>query len=108
MFGNAHSTVKKVAAFALGAAVMIGSAACGTTDETQTAAKDSQNATSIVDSVKKDDKIAAMLPQKIAESGKLTVGMEMTYAPAEFVAEDGKTPEGYDVDLAKALAKTQV
>ena len=31
----------------------------------------------------------------------------MTYAPAEFVAEDGKTPEGYDVDLAKALAKTR-
>lgn len=106
MFGNAQSTMKKVAAFALGAAVILGSAACGTTDETQTAAKDSQNATSIVDSVKKDDKIAAMLPQKIAESGKLTVGMEMTYAPAEFVAEDGKTPEGYDVDLAKALAKT--
>ena len=86
MFGNAQSTMKKVAAFALGAAVILGSAACGTTDETQTAAKDSQNATSIVDSVKKDDKIAAMLPQKIAESGKLTVGMEMTYAPAEFVS----------------------
>ena len=44
MFGNAQSTMKKVAAFALGAAVILGSAACGTTDETQTAAKDSQNA----------------------------------------------------------------
>ena len=31
--------------------------------------------------------------------------MEMTYAPAEFVAEDGKTPEGYDVDLAKRLPR---
>ncbi len=28
-----------------------------------------------------------------------------SYAPAEFLAEDGKTPVGYDVDLSNALAK---
>lgn len=35
----------------------------------------------------------------------LTVGMDTSYAPAEFLAEDGKTPVGYDVDLSNALAK---
>ena len=55
--------------------------------------------------MKKDDTIAAMLPKSVADSGELTVGMELSYAPAEFVGDDGKTPEGYDVDLAKALGK---
>ena len=105
MFGQAQTLLKKIAACALGAAVLIAPAACGTTDESQSAQKDAKNATSIVDSVKKDDTIAAMLPKSVADSGKLTVGMEMSYAPAEFLAEDGKTPQGYDVDLAKALGK---
>ena len=30
--------------------------------------------------------------------------MDTSYAPAEFLAEDGKTPVGFDVDIAKALA----
>ncbi|KAB6873329.1 ABC transporter substrate-binding protein, partial [Bifidobacterium longum] len=34
------------------------------------------------------------------------VGMELSYAPAEFYAEDGKTPVGYDVDMSKAIAQT--
>ena len=39
-----------------------------------------------------------------AKDGKLTVGMDTSYAPAEFLAADGKTPVGFDVDIAKALA----
>ena len=31
--------------------------------------------------------------------------MDTSYAPAEFLAEDGKTPVGFDVDIAKALAQ---
>ena len=29
--------------------------------------------------------------------------MDTSYAPAEFLAEDGKTPGGFDVDIAKAV-----
>ncbi|MDR1507897.1 MAG: ABC transporter substrate-binding protein [Treponema sp.] len=36
--------------------------------------------------------------------GTLTVGMEIGYPPMEYFAEDGKTPIGFDVELAKALA----
>ncbi len=55
-------------------------------------------------SIAKDDTIAALLPEKIASSGKLVVGSDTTYAPAEYIDEDGKTPVGYDVDLAKGIA----
>lgn len=35
--------------------------------------------------------------------GKLTIGMEIEYPPFEEYAEDGVTPTGYDIDLAKAI-----
>lgn len=39
------------------------------------------------------------------KEGFLSVGMEIGYPPMEFFDEDGKTPLGFDVDLAKALAE---
>jgi polar amino acid transport system substrate-binding protein len=39
------------------------------------------------------------------EDGTLTVGMEIGYPPMEYYAEDGKTPTGFDVIMAKALAE---
>ncbi|MBU4334988.1 MAG: transporter substrate-binding domain-containing protein, partial [Actinobacteria bacterium] len=53
--------------------------------------------------IAKDETIAALLPEKIATAGTLIVGSDTTYAPAEYIDEDGTTPIGYDVDLAKAL-----
>ncbi|GAA2519608.1 ABC transporter substrate-binding protein [Rarobacter incanus] len=53
----------------------------------------------------KDEAIAKLVPESIAKTGKLVVGAELTYAPAEFLGEDGKTPTGYDVDLAKAIGQ---
>ena len=52
-----------------------------------------------------DEEIAAMVPQGVAEDGKLTVGSNLEYAPAEFVDADGKTPIGYDIDIIGAVAK---
>jgi len=48
--------------------------------------------------------IEALVPASLAESGVLRVGSDTSYAPAEFLAEDGQTPIGYDVDLVTALA----
>lgn len=53
--------------------------------------------------IAKDETIAAMLPADVVEAGLLTVGTNATYAPAEFIGDDGKTIVGYDVDLAKAV-----
>lgn len=38
------------------------------------------------------------------EPGVLTVGMEIGYPPMEYLDTDGKTPIGFDVSMAKALA----
>ena len=40
---------------------------------------------------------------KTMNDGKLTIGMEIEYPPFEEYAEDGVTPTGYDIDLAKAI-----
>lgn len=97
--------LRRFAAVAVSAMMLVSTVACGTTDETAGDAGDAAKANFDVSQVKKDDAIAAMVPESIRESGKLTVGMELSYAPAEFVGDDGKTAEGYDVDLAKALGK---
>lgn len=56
--------------------------------------------------VKKDDALIAMLPEGIKNKDTLTVGSDTSYEPAEFLAADGQTPIGYDVDLAKAIGAT--
>ena len=100
--------MKSWAALALGAAMIVTMGACGTSDKKDAAASGDSSSSSAtgydVSGVKKDEKIAKMLPSSIAKDGKLTVGMDTSYAPAEFLAEDGKTPVGFDVDIAKALA----
>lgn len=55
--------------------------------------------------IDKVDEIAAMVPEAVAEDGKLTVGTNIFFAPAEFYAPDGVTPQGYDIDMGKAIAQ---
>lgn len=43
-------------------------------------------------------------PSLTIEPGVLTVGMEIGYPPMEYFDNDGTTPIGFDVRLAKALA----
>ncbi len=45
------------------------------------------------------------MPSSIKSSGTLSVAADATYAPNEFIAEDGKTVIGMDADLAKAIAQ---
>lgn len=48
---------------------------------------------------------AIKLPERITRAGKIVFGMDTTYAPMEYMDKDGKTPIGFDVDLARALAQ---
>ncbi len=85
--------------------MLFATAACGTSDKADAgtdSAKGSDAATITsydVSSVEKDDTIAALLPESVTKDGKLTIGTNPSYAPAEFLDADGKTPIGYDVDL---------
>lgn len=52
----------------------------------------------------KDDALAAKLPAKIQQAGTIVVGMDTSYPPNEFLAADGKTAAGMEVDLFRAVA----
>ena len=100
--------IQSAAAAALSAAMLIAVAACGTTDGTKSGDSSMDSSSTSIQgfdtsSIQKDDEIAALLPDSVAGDGTLTVGTDTSYAPAEFLAEDGKTPVGFDVDIAKAV-----
>nr|WP_157546549.1 ABC transporter substrate-binding protein [Hamadaea tsunoensis] len=73
--------------------------ACGSDDGTGTTPT-----TQPLPTVTADAALAAMVPDAIKADGKITAGVEATYPPAEFLAEDGKTVIGFDPDLFKAVA----
>lgn len=100
---NPMRRLKNAIVMALTVLMIMPLAACGTTDAT---GSDPDIARSYdVSGIQKDDAIAAMLPASVTDDGKFTIGTNVTYAPAEFLAADGKTPVGYEVDLSKALAR---
>ncbi|KAB7789608.1 ABC transporter substrate-binding protein [Bifidobacterium leontopitheci] len=96
---------KPVIAALAGVSMLLSLAACGTSDGGETASDNEITKGYDVSSIAKDDEIAALVPDSVKSDGKLSVGMELSYAPAEFLAADGTTPLGYDVDIAHALAK---
>ena len=88
---EAKKSLKTVAACALSVAMLFAGAACGTSDGSDDAASSDSGSKASeltgydVSSVQKDDDIAKLLP--------------------DYVTKDGKTPVGFDVDIAKALAQ---
>jgi polar amino acid transport system substrate-binding protein len=52
-----------------------------------------------------NSKVAALVPAAVKQKGTLKVAADATYPPNEFLANDGRTVQGMDADLADALAK---
>jgi polar amino acid transport system substrate-binding protein len=48
--------------------------------------------------------LASKLPESIRSAGVIKIGTDPTYAPNEFLAADGKTVQGFDVDLFNQVA----
>lgn len=51
-----------------------------------------------------DDALAAQVPADVKDSGTLLFGTDASYAPNEFLADDGTTIVGFDIDLGNAIA----
>lgn len=80
------------------AVALVLATACAEDDDPSTVGQ-SPSASSTVDAA-----LAAKVPDSIKADGKIKVATDSTYAPNEFLGTDGKTIEGWDVDLFKAVA----
>jgi polar amino acid transport system substrate-binding protein len=55
-------------------------------------------------SVSENVDLAAKLPESIKNAGVIKIGVDASYPPNEFLAGDGKTVQGMDVDVFNAVA----
>lgn len=91
----------RLAVAALAAFALITSA-CG---DDESAASDTTPAADAIPAVAKNDAAIALLPEAFASKTTLVVALDATYPPSEFIAEDGTTIIGFDVDLSVAIAQ---
>jgi polar amino acid transport system substrate-binding protein len=98
------SSLSRHAAVAAVAAAVLVLSACGG-DSSDSASEGSGDGGQAPASAAVDEELAALVPDAIAEDGKITVGSDSTYAPAEFLDEDGQTIIGFDVDLFGLVAQ---
>ena len=99
-------TDTRLVTVALAAALAAGLAGCGTTASANapTTAGTAPNKLEGIDTQPAyDASIAKNVPEAFKKSGGLTVGTDATMAPKEFIAEDGKTFQGLDIDFTYAI-----
>ena len=84
------------ASLALGVSALAG---CGS-DSLEDGGSDDDNTTA---EVEVDDEVADLVPEDRKDS-TLNIGSDASYAPNEFLGDDGKTIEGMNVDLFDAAA----
>ena len=94
-----------LAAAAVGAVLLATTTACGSA----TSAADKPEAdTTPADSaprVKADPAAIKLLPADLQKGGTITMVADLHYPPTSFLAEDNKTPVGYNVEIAKLLGE---
>lgn len=102
---------RSLTAAAATAALALTLAACGSDDDTGAddggtgdAGAGAEGGDFDAASVEADEELAALVPEDVREAGALTIGTDASYAPNEFLDEDGSTIVGFDIDLFTALA----
>lgn len=96
---TSHNRRRAALGVAGAVALTLSMAACGEKEESaQPGAGPSVTAAA-------DSALAAKVPDSIKSDGVIKVGTDSTYAPAEFLDQDGKTVVGFDVELFNAVAQ---
>jgi polar amino acid transport system substrate-binding protein len=101
-------SIRKLQIVALAAIIATGLAACGgggADTATSREAAAANQTDDISTNVAVDEKARALLPQSVKDKGTLVVAMELKSPPSAFLAEDAKTPIGFNPDMARLLAK---
>jgi len=88
-------------AAAMVAGATLALAACGSSNSSSTSSGSSTTSTAAAGG--KNAKIAAEVPSSVKSKGALSVAVDATYPPNEFIGSNGHTIVGMDADLAKAL-----
>jgi polar amino acid transport system substrate-binding protein len=85
--------------------VAVLAAGCGGSKKSANTTSSTTTSTSSTSTIKTNSEIASQVPAKIKSKGTLTVAADATYPPNEFVAANGKTLTGWDVELGQDLGK---
>ena len=93
---------RRVAVAAVAGATLVVTGCGGGSSDTSSGGTASEET---LPSVSADEALAAKVPEAIASDGAIAVGSDTTYAPGEFLAEDGETIVGFDVDLFTLVAQ---
>jgi polar amino acid transport system substrate-binding protein len=88
----------------LAVALALTATACNNNKDDSTVGQSPSGSASSSASGGADAALAAKVPDSIKSDGEILVGTDSTYAPSEFLAEDGKTIQGFDVDVFTAVA----
>lgn len=104
---------KAAAAIALGTLAVVASACSSNSSSTTTTTAASTTTTSappipttVIPTQPANSAISATVPASVRSAGTLTVAMDATYPPNEFIAPDGTTIVGMDADLTNAITQT--
>lgn len=89
------------AILATSALAAFGLSACGSDDDDSSSSSGSAASTQAATTASPTIDVPAAIKSK----GTLVVAADASYAPNEFIGDDGKTVEGADVDLAEAIGK---
>ena len=105
--------VKKAAAALALATLAVAASACSSNSSSSTTTTGASTTTTappipttVIPTQPANSAIAATVPASVHSAGTLTVAMDATYPPNEFIAPDGSTIVGMDADLANAITQT--
>jgi polar amino acid transport system substrate-binding protein len=94
-----------IATVALTSTALALTACGGSSSDSDSDGSTAGSTSSPLPSVSVDQALADGVPDSIAADGTIAVGSDTKYAPAEFIAEDGTTIIGFDVDLFTLVAQ---
>lgn len=95
----------KLAASVFGAALLMTASGCSAPAATQEAPGADAGSAEELPQVQPDPEAIKLLPGDLQEGGTITMAADLHYPPTSFLAEDNKTPVGYNVDVAHLLGE---
>jgi polar amino acid transport system substrate-binding protein len=101
------SKLNIITAASLGSLLLAATGACSadSSDGSDQASGAKGSFEEIAATVKPDTAAIDLLPANIKKAGVITMAADLHYPPTSFLAEDNKTPIGYNVDIAELLGK---